>query len=459
MMWRLLKEAAGLDILDLNYSYSSEKLGLLKDLPGEELPRKGLLIRIVSFSLHLLWALVCPKRKLKRRPVRPVVFFASSLNQRDSISPVAGHVRDSVLVCTHIRPGARLDCDEDYSLARAYLLSLPFLPLVIKEFWRSRGYSRKSFFFWFDEYWLSYGHYLSARLWLRKVAPRAVVTANDHTMIPRTFASAAKGEGIPTIYLQHAACSTKHPPLTFDYALLDGRDTLGKYDITGPSGAKVFLIGKPRFDANYRDVNDSRKAQAIGICTNGIDPIVRVEQLCDRLRQELAMLDFTIRPHPGDSRKVWGDLAKRYSMALSDWRVESPFEFLKSMDVIIAGDSSIHVEAALMNTYPLFFDFSEKRWDPYDFQRAGLIDYVSDVDEISSRVLQLSQHKPNVRSKAKPFVATVDTPFDGHSGELGASLVDHIVSGSEVGGEGWERISGVQLEAYELAETSSPDGN
>ena len=56
----------------------------------------------------------------------------------------------------------------------------------------------------------------------------------------------------------------------------------------------------------------------------------------------------------------------------------------------------------------------------------GTIHYVSDVEEICSRVRELSQHKSNVRSKAKPFIATVDTSFDGHSGELGAGLVDEI---------------------------------
>ena len=146
-------------------------------------------------------------------------------------------------------------------------------------------------------------------------------------------------------------------------------------------------------------------------------------------------------------------------MALSDPRAESPFEFLKSMDAIIAGDSSIHVEAALMNTYPLFFDFSLKRRDSHDFQRSGLVEYVSDVEEICTRVRQLSQHKPNVRSRAKPFVATVGTPFDGRSGELAAELVGDLSSGREVGRGGWNRISGVQLEAYELAEPSLPSGS
>ena len=386
MMWGLIRDAARLDIIDLNYSYSSEKLGVLKHLTAEELPKKGVVIRIASFSLHLLWALVHPRRKEKARPLRPVVFFATSLNQRESLSPVAKHVGDAFLVCTHVRPGPRLDCDQEYSLALAYLSSLPFLPLVLRRLWKARGYTRESFFFWFDEYWLSYGHYLSARLWLRRLAPRSVVTANDHTMTPRTFALAARDEGIPTIYLQHGAGSTRNPPLAFDYALLDGRDSLGKFEEAGPAGTKVFLIGKPRSDANHQEINNSGKVERIGICTNFVDPLPRVEELCGRLRQDFGMMEFTIRPHPRDQRGVWGDIAHRYSMTLSDPRVESPFEFLKSMDAIIAGDSSIHVEAALMNTYPLFFDYPLNRRDTHDFQSAGLIEYASDVGEICRKV-------------------------------------------------------------------------
>ena len=107
-----------------------------------------------------------------------------------------------------------------------------------------------------------------------------------------------------------------------------------------------------------------------------------------------------------------------------------------------------------MNTYPLFYDFSLNRADSYDFQLNGLIEYNSEVEQICRRIEELSKHKPHVRSKAKPFFATVDTSYDGRSGELGAELIQKIISGAPIENGVWRRISEVQLEAYELAESS-----
>lgn len=459
-MWRLIRDGVGLDLFDLNYSYSSEKLGVLGFLPREELPRKGALIRVVSFFLHFLWALVYIPRKTKSVAGRPVVFFATTMNQRDSLLPVARHVEEALLVCTHPRPGARLACDREYPMARAYLLALPFFPLVLRAFWRARGYRRESFSYWLDEYWLSYGHYLSARLWLRRRSPRAVVSANDHNMMPRTFVVAARDEGIPTIYLQHGAGSTRNPPLVFRYAFLDGRDSLGKFEKAGPSNTRVFLVGKPRSDDRGKALNASSCVQRLGICTNYLDPVPRVEEVCRRINGEFPDLACVIRPHPRDHRRVWAEIAERFGLNLSNPREESPFAFLQGVDAIIAGDSSIHVEAALMNVYPVFFDFAREGRDSHDFQEAGLIEDLAEVDGLAHVLRDLTREKPDVRARAKPFIATVDTPYDGRSGQLAGSLIRALDEEGNIGLEGWRRIPGVALEAYELgSDTTFPESN
>ncbi len=460
MLWRLIRETAGQDIFDLCYSYSSEELGYLRRLSREELPRKGLLIRLASFAAHLLWSLVAPKRRGSSRD-GVLVFFFTSRNQRESLVPVARHLPNALHLSLHLRPGARLEAHEELPLARAYLASLPFLPLLVRELWRARGYRRASFSFWLDEYWLSYGFFLSTRLWLRKERPRGVVVSNDHTGLPRTFTMAARAEGIPTFYLQHGAGSTRNPPLAFDFALLDGRDSLEKFQAAGPSQTRVFLVGKPKSDESFSQINGRSRARSIGICTNYGDPLPRLEELCRGLRRRFPELSFRIRPHPRDRRPLWRDLSQRLDMPLSDAGEESSFEFLQAVDVVIAGDSSIHVEAALMNVHPLFFDYSREGTDTHDFQEVGLVEILSEVEDICERVRRLTEEKPDVRRKARRFVATVGSSYDGRSGELAAGLMEILTMGLPGVGdgrdapEGWRRVSGVGLEAYELAEEGS----
>ena len=53
---------------------------------------------------------------------------------------------------------------------------------------------------------------------------------------------------IETLYIQHASVTSRFPALKFNYAFLDGFDTLNKYITAGPSETKVFLTGTCKFD-------------------------------------------------------------------------------------------------------------------------------------------------------------------------------------------------------------------
>ena len=282
-----------------------------------------------------------------------------------------------------------------------YLLALPFLPLVFFKFWMSRGYKKRSFYFAFDGYWVVYGTYLAARLWLRLFKVRAVVTSNDHTSINRAFIQAAKDEGITTLYMQHASITSDFPPLSFDYALLEGFDALRKYESAGSSSnTRVYLIGMPKADEYLQYLNmQTTTTHTIGVCINGLDPLQRVEKVCEYLHNEFSELYFYLRPHPDDKRDVlWMNLSQKYCMKLSNPRVEHPFAFLKRVDVIIAGDSNILLEAALMNVVPIYHDFSLNHLDHYGFHYNGLVDYTSDPKALCNKIRKLLKNRPQIRT-------------------------------------------------------------
>ena len=422
-------------------------------LPPSALPRPGVLMRIGSFLWHFLRSLRHWNHfKPRRVPEKCILFSFASRNQKSSLSPIVERMNGSLFVGLDFLGRLDLHDSERFPSTYAYLLSCFFFPLVLFKFWKARGYQKESFRFAFDSYWRAYGCYLFSRLWLRQVAPAGVVVANDHIVMTRALTQAARRERIPTFYVQHASVTAKFPALSFDYALLEGIDALRKYELAGASRTKVFLVGMPKVDTYFQHLNINSAARSIGLCTSTLAPLPRVEQLCEQLRREFPALPFFLRPHPGDRRDaIWTGLAKKYGMELSDSKTELSFEFLKRVDVVIAGESNIHLETALMNVFPVYYDFTQAHMDWYGFQRNGLVEYASEPQEVCCRLRALTQNKPPVRMKTKPYCATVDTRYDGRSSELASALIQELASG-QVNLEGWRRVPNVQLEAYEFVD-------
>jgi hypothetical protein len=264
---------------------------------------------------------------------------------------------------------------------------------------------------------------------------------------------AARDEHIPTFYFQHAALPDNTAPMQSDYALLEGRDGLTKLANAGTVRSRIFLIGMPKFDAHLRYINAQAQVRSLGICTNGLDPVPRAEQLLVRIREEFATLALILRPHNGDLRvREWQDLARKCGVELSDSRTELSFDFLRKVDAIIAGGSNILLEAALVNVVPIYYDFAETGLDWYGFVRHGLVEGISTPQVICSVLRQIAERKPDVRDKAKYYNATIGTDYDGHSGELAATLIQSLVSDAQVDRSIWKRIPDVGLEAYELGD-------
>jgi hypothetical protein len=103
-----------------------------------------------------------------------------------------------------------------------------------------------------------------------------------------------------------------------------------------------------------------------------------------------------------------------------------PFQFLSSIDVLIAGDSNIHLEAALMDVLPIYHDFSGTAEDWYGFLRNGLVEYAKDADRVCQIIERERKAKSPVRKRAKRYCVTVGTAYQGRSAELAASVVSSL---------------------------------
>jgi hypothetical protein len=451
--WGVIKIALKLDIWDINYLYSKPKSFeriLLKDASG--LPRRGFILRF----LYFFWSLLINLRYInegKKEVIKQgsLLFIAITKNQRDSIISIYRKVKNAYLV------GSFGDISINYVLAIAYLFSLPFFPIIIVKFIRSKGLLREAFHFYFDKNWLIYGYYIAMRKWLHSIVPGVLVLANDHTWNMRTLLLSAKDEKVPTIYLQHASVTDEFPPLSMDYALLEGYDALSIYEEAGESQTKVFLIGIPRADQHLKYINLRETVSTVGICSNMFDPVQRVTELCKIIHRNLPDLRLVLRPHPGDKRmEFWRDFACEYQLDFSDSRQIAAFNFLKEVDVVLAGNSNIHLEAAMLNVYPIYYDYAlDQRLQKYTFIKTNLCEYIKKPEDAIKRIIMLKSERPLIREKAKYYCATIGTAFDGKSRELAIEIIHQVSIGGDINLKHWRKIPNLTLEAYEPVEMKS----
>ncbi|MFZ5969967.1 MAG: hypothetical protein ACOYXA_00075 [Bacteroidota bacterium] len=213
--------------------------------------------------------------------------------------------------------------------------------------------------------------------------PEAIVFSNDHSMVPRALFYAAKSAGIPTIYVQHASISPYMPPLEFDLSLLEGNDALEKYRAKGIDG-RVLLIGVPKMDhfIQRKRTIPAPFIRTVGIAFNTVDSHEKIRTLIDFLHKGSARLKFVIRPHPKDYRPL--PLPTSSFFSYSDSKSESPADFILRCDLIIAGDSSIHLEARLLNVDSIYYNLSESQstYDLYGYLQTGLVKEFSDAGQI-----------------------------------------------------------------------------
>ncbi|MEJ8802720.1 hypothetical protein [Pontibacter sp. H249] len=255
---------------------------------------------------------------------------------------------------------------------------------------------------------------------LQKYKPTVIVFANDHNADARAMLLAAKASGVKTAYIQHASISPIFPPLEYDLNLLEGQDALEKYKQCGAITGSVELIGMPKADAFVKYRNHSQSIKFIGIGCNLMDATEEITALASQLAGDFPEITVIVRPHPRDSRNFERLLHSYPNLKLSNSRQVPTFDFLKELDVLLSGNSGIHLEAALLNIWSIYFNMnrSEELHDYYGFISKGLVNEATSYPKLHDMLLQHLHDKPEVYKRAQYFNATVGTPYDGRSSEL-----------------------------------------
>ncbi len=270
------------------------------------------------------------------------------------------------------------------------------------------------------------GSYEAARKILSREMPECIVFANDHIPEMRAFLWAARELGVRTIYIQHASVSTFFPPLRFGLSLLEGEDSLEKYKACGRVDGVVKLIGMPRFDHFVRWRKPKGPIHRIALCGNVIDDPQRTMAALATLHQHFQDREIFYRPHPRDERA----LSIPSGVSISDPGKEGIFEFLRGKDILIAGDTSTHLEAALLNIPSVYFPLHDHRRDYYGYVASGLIESAYSLEELLDRLENQIAHPEDVYLRARPYNALVGTKEEGMSQHLALKFIEEYLNRS-----------------------------
>lgn len=268
----------------------------------------------------------------------------------------------------------------------------------------------------FQELFHGVGVYENQLRVLNIYRPEVIVISNDIMPWFRSLTLTARQLDIPTVYLQHAPVGSDFSPLIVDLALLEGQDTLDKYTHgKPPAEGAVEIVGMARFEPYAQRVNTSKRVSRVGVAVSLADDLDVVTEVVAALLK-IPELVITVRQHPRDARPFRINAAP--NLRSSDATETPALAFLAEQDLIIAGETGIHLEAALLNVSSVYFNFSAEKAvpvDSYGFLRQGLMPAVGTVEELMENVTAWKAVRPPVKDKAAHYVANADQRFVGSS--------------------------------------------
>lgn len=382
----------------------------------------SILCRLVALPLKSIWY----RWKFRKHPSLSGiegknVLFIISPNNRNSLIFLKDVLPNTVILATeqHIK-----NKDEIPLLYHFELLKHSWKYIGLKRAFKEKFGFRVNLYN--DFLFKATGMYEASLKMLEAARPNSIIFTNDHNPAPRALLLAAKKLDIPNVYIQHASTTPYFPPLIYDLSLLDGPFTKEKYETQGPISGTVRYIGMPKFERFLKHRTSRKEVERIGICSNTIDPEDSILELVHALDKAFPEMEISYRAHPSDPRSL--NLPKRFQ--LSNARTENSFDFLQRQDVIVAGNTSIHLEAALLNVPGAYYRFGEilpEVDDYYGFVKKGLVPATSSTEELIDFIRSQMVKRDTVYLRCKPFDALVGTEHDGKGAELaGQYLMEFI---------------------------------
>lgn len=355
----------------------------------------------------------------------PILIAFDTINQREALKGIISNLGSQATTLSYLPENQTESPPDIYfkSLALKYKYHLIYWFFTLKG--RDADVFKKRFYKYYNI--LGVYHHLLQKL---KKSPslKLYIGSNDHSGLSQAGFIAAKKAGIPSLYIQHASVSDKFPPLTMDYALLEGEDAKQKYLAAGTNPTtRIHLVGTLKYDPYLNSEKLDIPGRLIAVCVGALAcDYDQNFNLCSQLEKENK--PFCIRFHPA----VQPDIRKRFTDR--NWNISYPdkelaLDFILRCHTIISGDSNILLEAIILKRRPVYFASDGIGLDYYGFLKNGIVDTVhyryEHVIESLSQPFDLETH----RGRAKHYHDPLYTEYEGRSTELAMKYINEIVFG------------------------------
>lgn len=425
----------------------------LEDMPAflKHPPRfKGTVARVVAF-----FGFLAKQTSWRRKPAMygekvDYLVFASSINQMNALNSTVRALKQDDQSVLAISKKKFIDSAERKALYSADFFSmmdtlkatLLFTLRAPKLYFWLRGQHPAKRSWYFHSFCHTYP-YLPYFLGLFKsTRPDYVIVSNDHTCANRCCLAVAHYLGIKTVYMQHASVSPIFPALRVNYAFLDGKSALETYrqceqnqpdgprDVPLPlailSGQKKKLIASP---------GKGESARYTGIALNLLDDIDAGLELAEKLATKGH--EVCLRWHPGQKpeqiRKIRTSVSRWGNVIVSDPKLESPGDFLARLKLVVAGNTSILLEAAVVGVLPVYYELQPPQFpDYYGFVRNGLAFHAKTPEQLNKFLSDSDDNTGPEPDAVRYYSATYRTQWDGREGELVARCLEVLRAGGDV---------------------------
>ncbi|MGE0566982.1 MAG: hypothetical protein AB7O73_03455 [Bacteroidia bacterium] len=413
---------------DFNYVYLSGKINI------DYIPKRSIFFSIIKAkakAVYFLYLSIIASIK-ERKPFtckNKIVFYSVSQNNHLSVLPVFQKLDSSstnIFGDRHFN--SRINIFLPITIS-AFLAAF-FYPKVLVNYLLLDKTLRLNYRRGINDIVLTYPFYYVSKLWMKTVKPKAVVISNDHVYSTRILVHWANQLNIPTFYIQHAAVTKDFPKLEMKFAFLEGEDSKEKYLEAGSDSSKIELIGIPKMDYLYNKINKNKNVNVVGVAGNGLESKGDVIDVLNKLSASYPDLKITYRPHrmqfhEKQYKSILDEILTQIpkSIVISNPFKESATDYLTKIDLLVAGDSSIHLEATLLNVTSVYYFKTNDYYDYYSFLKNEMIELANNFTELSHIINREKGNRSYVRKKAKKYCSTLDTEFDGKSADLAANLL------------------------------------
>lgn len=363
-----------------------------------------------------------------------IVFVSRSINNELAMSPIFDALNADKKFYGHYTKKHQ----DQFYLPKFIpsFISLLYLPKAFLFYFQLSDQDKKNIRYGDTDLFFTYGFYFFFRRLFKKYDPQALIISNNEFYITRILIHLGNQKNIPTFYVSHACASDYFPKFSETKVLIYGQDTREKYIKAGIDAEKLVEVGMPKADNWVDKVNDKTNVETIGYAINGLEDMTEIVKEITSLRETFPHLSVIFRPHPMLYYRAYykklipivDTLTALGNVKISNPRQESPFAFITEIDLLIAGESSIHLEAIMLNVYSIYYDNKKKFVDHYGFLEKGLIPKTQNFNEVINIIKSVEKVRPYIRNKAQYYITTINTPNDGKATQLAVKAIEDTIT-------------------------------